>query len=261
VHPYSEVASWASGGSREIEGTLVGRKCGGYAVMDFLHQGFALIEGIKVGVHGIEEFHDDFARMDDEFAFLHDAMRAGAGYGNDRNSGFDGHDCGPLLEVLQATIGAASTFGVDKERLAVAQGVDGLVYAFDGGLAIETVDRNEMSQVEGLADNGPVEQRAFEENGDAAWDGADYGGGVSGTGVIRGENAGSGRDAFRAFHLDMDSGTVDEEHHAFQAGPVEWVDMFCEESVDEQRRADDQDIEANENGNESSTEHGLIRFL
>ena len=249
------------GGAREIQGALVGGEGGGYAVVDFLDQGFAVVEGVGSGVDGIEEFHENFTGMDDEFAFFHNAVRAGAGDRNHRNTRLDGHDGSSLLELLEAAVGTARAFGVDQERLSVAQGLDGFVDAVDGGLAIETIDRNEMGEMEGLADDGPVEQRAFEENGDAAGDGTDNGGSIGGTGVIRGENAGAGRNALGAFHLDADTDAVDEEHHTFQAGPIERIDVFGEEGINEKRRADDQDVEADENGNEGGTEHGLIRFL
>ena len=215
-----------------------------------------MIEGVLRGVDGVAELDENFAGMNDELAFLHDAMRARAGHGNDGNSRLDGHDRSSLFELLKAAIGTARAFRVDEEGLAVAQGFDGLVDAVDSGLAIETIDGNEVREVKGLADDGPVEERTLEKNGDAARDGADHGGGVGGTGVIRGEDAGAGRNALGAFHVDVDAGAVDEKHDAFHSGPVEGINVLGEEGVDQQRRADDEDIETDENGNESGTEHG-----
>ena len=166
-------------------------------------------------VDGIQEFDEDFAGMDVDFALFHDAMRAGTGHRDDGNTGLDGHNGSSLLEWLEAAIGTPRTFGIDEERLAVAEGFDGFVDAFDGGVSIETIDRDEMSEMEGLADDGPIEERTFEENSNASRDGADDGWGVSGAGVIRSENAGAGRDAVSAFDLDVNSDTIHEEHHAF----------------------------------------------
>jgi hypothetical protein len=216
-----------------------------------------LVQGVLRGVNGIQEFDENFAGIDVELALFHDAMGAGTGYRNNWDARLDGHDRSSLLEWLEAAIGTAGAFRIDEEGLAVAQGFDGFVDAFDGGVAMETIDGDEVRKMEGLADDGPVEERALEENGDATRNGADDGRGVRGTGVIRGENAGTGRDALDAFYFHVNADAVHEEHYASYASPVERIDMFGEESVDEQGRASDQNVEAEKNGNEGGTEHGL----
>jgi len=241
-------------------GALVWGQSGGYAVVDFGYEGFAGVQGVFGGVYGVEELYEDDAGVDGETAFFHDAVRVGAGHGNDRNAGLDGHDRSSLLEWLQAAVRAARTFGINQKRLALTKGFYGFFNAFDGGVSIRAIDGDEAGLREGLADDGDLEKRALEENGDAARDGADDGRGVRGAGVICGKDASAGRDAFGTLDLDMDADAVDEEHDALDGGPVERIEVFGEVGVEDEGRPDEEDIEEEEEADEGGAKHWFRNF-
>jgi len=108
-------------GAGRAEGALIGREAGGELVLEAIVEGLALIERILRGVDGGEEFDDDFAGLDADFAFFHDAMSAGTGDGHNGHSRFYGHDRSSLLEFLQAAVRAAGAFGINQKRLATTK--------------------------------------------------------------------------------------------------------------------------------------------
>jgi hypothetical protein len=114
-----------------------------------------------------------------------------------------------------------------------------------------------MRKVKGLSNDGPFEERALEENGNAAGNGADYRGGICGTGVICGEDAGALGNALGALDTNTNADAADKKHDAFNTRPVEWIDMFRYERVEKERRPENQCVEGDRNGNEGCTKHGL----
>src|SRR5690349_18081862 len=105
------------GRARKTDRALVGRESGGHGVVHDLVELLAVVEGIDCRIDGSEKFDENFAGMDDQGTLFHNAVSAGAGHRHDRHSCLDGHDDSPLLELLEAAIGAARTFGVDEKRL------------------------------------------------------------------------------------------------------------------------------------------------
>ena len=141
--------------------------------------------------------------------------------------------------------------------MAFANGFGGFVDAFDGGIAIETIDRDKMRKPECLTDNGPIEQRTLQENGDAAGDGADHRGCVGRTGMVCGKDASTRRDTLGTFDVDMNADTVDEEHDPFDASPVKGIDVPGEKGIQEQRRANEENVKREEYGHKGCAEHGV----
>jgi hypothetical protein len=224
-------------------------------------EGLALIEGVLRGIDGFEEFDQDFAGLDAEPAFFHDAMSSGTSDGDDGHSPPDGHDRSSLLEFLQAAVRATRAFRINQKGLASAKGFGCFFEAGDCGFAIEAIHGNEMGQMEGLAYNGPFKERALQENGDAAGNGADDGGSVRGAGVIRGENAGARGDTIESLDAHTHADAANEEHNASYAAPVKWINVLGDKGVDEQRRASNEDVEGEENAHEGGAEHGrVIRY-
>jgi len=88
--------------------------------------------------------------------------------GHQRHAGFDGHHRGPLLEFLQAAVGASRPFGINQKTLTAFQGFCGLFEAGDGGVSIEPVHGNESGEMKGLANNRIFEKRALQQDGDTA---------------------------------------------------------------------------------------------
>ena len=63
--------------------------------------------------------------------------------------------------------------------------------------------------------------------------------------------------AFDALDLNVDADAVHEEHHAFDGGPIEWIDIFCEVGVEDERGAGDENVEREEEADEGGAEHEI----
>src|ERR1700721_1473695 len=185
--------------------------------MEALVEVFALVESVLGGVNGWKEFDQDFARADFQFSLFHDAVSVGTGNRHQRNAGLDGHHRGSLLEFLQAAVGAARALGINQKTLPALQRFGGFFEANNGGVPIKAVHGDEPGEVESLADNRIFEERALEENGDAAGDGADDGGCVGSTGVIGGEDNRAGGNALNALPLDGARGGVNKKNEALDS--------------------------------------------
>jgi hypothetical protein len=229
--------------------------------MHYFVELFAVFERVAGGVYGIEKFDEDFAAVDDQRALFHDAVSAGASDRDDGDAGLDGHDDRALFEILQAAVGAAGAFGVNEEGLAFLHGRDSLFEASDGGIVSRAVHGNEMGQLEGLADDGVFEKRFFEKDGDAARDGVDDGGSVGSAGVVGYEQARAGGNAFCAEDSYTDAYSAAEKHGATGTGPVEGVRTFDKNAVDQERDANDDDVQGEEDGDEECAEHAVVLVL
>ena len=121
----------------------------------------------------------------------------------------------------------------------VAQGFRGFFKAADGRIAVVAIDRNEMREVEGLANDGPFEQGALQENGDAAWDCPNHRRGIGRAGMVRREDDRAGRNAINSPYFDADTDGSHEEHDAIDARPIERIYMPGEQRVDEEKWTDE----------------------
>ena len=126
--------------------------------MKFLDERLPLFEGIFRGIDRLEEFDEDIAGFDFEFALFHDVVSTRTGDRHKWDARLNRHNRSSLLEFLQTAVGTACALGIDEERLAVAQRDGGFLEAVDGRFAIEAVDGNEVGKMKSLADDRPFEK-------------------------------------------------------------------------------------------------------
>jgi hypothetical protein len=79
--------------------------------------------------------------------------------------------------------------------------------------------------------------------------------------MIRDKKANARRDTLEAPDANLDANRPDKKHHAFHTRPVNRVRIAGDQSIDQQRRPDEQDVQRQEDANEKSPEHGRQNFL
>src|SRR5258708_25826708 len=117
-----------------------------------------------------------------------------------------------------------------------------------------------MGGDKGVGEHGVIEKGGAQEEGDTAGDGTDDSRRVRRTGVVGGEDDRAGRNALDTLHSYADADGIHKKHDSLDGRPVKRIGIFCEHSVNEQRRPEDEDIKREEHEHESGTQHGLLKL-
>src|SRR6266481_8767674 len=220
-----------------------------------------LFQGILGSIDRLEEFDDDLSWMNDQRPLLHDAMCARTSHGDNGHARLNRHYDRALLKFLKPPIRTSRAFGVDQERLPGLESFRGLFNAGDCRVACASIDGDKMRRRKRLPHDRPLEQGFLQENSDSSWDCTNDRRRIGRARVVRGKEANARGDTLEALHAHPDAYSAHKKHHSLYTGPINRIRIACDQSIDEQRRPDEQNVQGQEDANKKSPKHRQANSL